>query len=345
MSDAKKIVFSIIQFLNAQLQDGGLSQDSQESLEVAVQCLETSFGVTATDTHLAVEKPLPQIFTDGLQLKAQAAATASAPPPPPPPPPPRAPEATPEQKEKAEALKNDGNIAVREERLHEAVDKYSQAIELDGNNAAYFSNRAAAYTKLGNYTAAVEDAQRALQIDPAYTKAYSRLALAYAGLNRFEEAQTQIKRALELDPGNESYQNNLQVIETRMAEAAQAGGGGATGLPGLGGFGQFANMGGLNLEAMLNNPAMMNVAAQMMQDPNMQQMMNGLMSGAGAPGAGAGGGGFEALLQAGQRLAEQVRTTNPDLIEQLRQQMGGPGGPGGAGGPGGPPPPPPSGDR
>ena len=51
-----------------------------------------------------------------------------------------------------------------------------QAIEQDGNNAAYFSNRAAAYTKLGDYLAAVEDAQRALAIDPTYTKAYSRLA-------------------------------------------------------------------------------------------------------------------------------------------------------------------------
>ena len=70
-----------------------------------------------------------------------------------------------------------------------------------------------------------------------------------------------------------------------------------------GGFGQFSNMPGLNLEAMLNNPAMMNAAAQMMQDPNMQQMMNSLMTGGGAPGApganpGAGAGGFEALLQA-----------------------------------------------
>jgi len=99
---------------------------------------------------------------------------------------------------------------------------------------------------------------------------------------------------------------------------------------------------------------MMNVAAQMMNDPNMQQMMSSLMSGAGpglmsgagpgaapppgaAPGdAAAGGGGFEALLQAGQRMAEQVRATNPELIEQLRAQMGD-----AANQPPAPPPPPP----
>ena len=90
-----------------------------------------------------------------------------------------------------------------------------------------------------------------------------------------------------------------------LAAGGGGGGGGLSGLPG--GLGQFANMGGLNLESMLNNPAMMNVAAQMMQDPNMQQMMNNLMGGAaGAPGAppdpaaapAGGPGGFEALLQA-----------------------------------------------
>ena len=39
----------------------------QESLEVAVQCLETSFGLSANDTHLSVGKPLAKIFADGLQ--------------------------------------------------------------------------------------------------------------------------------------------------------------------------------------------------------------------------------------------------------------------------------------
>lgn len=41
-------------------------------------------------------------------------------------PPQRAPEATAEQKERAEALKNTGNIAVREERLHDAVESYTK---------------------------------------------------------------------------------------------------------------------------------------------------------------------------------------------------------------------------
>ena len=45
----------------------------------------------------------------------------------------------------------------------------------------------------------------------------------------------------------------------------------------------------------------------------------------------------------GQALAQQMQQSNPELVEQLRRQMGGPGGPGafppGPGGPLDPPPP------
>lgn len=35
--------------------------------------------------------------------------------------------------------------------------------------------RAAAYSKLGNYTGAVQDCERAICIDPTYSKAYGRM--------------------------------------------------------------------------------------------------------------------------------------------------------------------------
>ncbi|CAG2178596.1 unnamed protein product [Oppiella nova] len=75
----------------------------------------------------------------------------------------------------------------------------------------------------------------------------------------------------------------------------------------------------------------MNMATQLMSDPNMQNLMGGLMSGAmpaannNAPesseGGAAGGGGLEALLQAGQQIAAQMQASNPDLVNQLRNVM------------------------
>lgn len=52
---------------------------------------------------------------------------------------------------------------------------YSKAIELNNTNAIYYSNRAAAYSHIGQHHKAIEDCKRAIVIDPLYVKAYSRL--------------------------------------------------------------------------------------------------------------------------------------------------------------------------
>ncbi|KAK2086982.1 hypothetical protein P7K49_032889 [Saguinus oedipus] len=61
------------------------------------------------------------------------------------------------------------------ENFEAAVHFYGKAIELNPANAVYFCNRAAAYSKLGNYAGAVQDCERAICIDPAYSKAYGRM--------------------------------------------------------------------------------------------------------------------------------------------------------------------------
>lgn len=62
MDNRKRLAYAIIQFLHGQLRHGGLSSDAQESLEVAIQCLETAFGVTLEDSDLALPQTLPEIF-------------------------------------------------------------------------------------------------------------------------------------------------------------------------------------------------------------------------------------------------------------------------------------------
>ena len=52
---------------------------------------------------------------------------------------------------------------------------FIQAISLNPNNAVYYSNRAAAYSSMGEYEKAVEDAEEALITDPMFSKAYHRL--------------------------------------------------------------------------------------------------------------------------------------------------------------------------
>ena len=64
---------------------------------------------------------------------------------------------------------------MKRERYSEAVESYTKSVSLDSTNAVYYSNRAAAYSKLDNHKRALEDCDKAIRIDPKYSKAYGRM--------------------------------------------------------------------------------------------------------------------------------------------------------------------------
>jgi tetratricopeptide (TPR) repeat protein len=55
-------------------------------------------------------------------------------------------------------------------KFSQAIELYSQAIELNSSNAVYWANRAFAHTKLEEYGSAVQDATKAIEVDPKYSK-------------------------------------------------------------------------------------------------------------------------------------------------------------------------------
>jgi small glutamine-rich tetratricopeptide repeat-containing protein alpha len=57
----------------------------------------------------------------------------------------------------------------------QAIESYTQAIDLDGTNAIYYSNRAAAHSSKGDHSSAIHDAQKAIDVDPSFVKGYHRL--------------------------------------------------------------------------------------------------------------------------------------------------------------------------
>lgn len=225
-------------------------------------------------------------------------------------------------KAEAEKLKNEGNDLMKTEKYREALDKYTKAIELDPRNSVFFCNRAAAHFKLNEHETAVADCMAALAIQPDYGKAHGRLGLALTALERHREARAAFARASQLEPENESYRQNLRLADERLAQRGERG--------------------AMDLTGLLQNPALLNMATEMLSDPNMQNLISGLMTNttataaAGARGpAGAGGvggagaaGGMSALLEAGQALAQHMQAANPELVEQLRRQVRPPAGPG-----------------
>ncbi len=63
MSDKRRLVYSVVEFLNREMASEEHSEDAKESLEVASQCLQTAFALSAQDDkHLAVAKKLEDIF-------------------------------------------------------------------------------------------------------------------------------------------------------------------------------------------------------------------------------------------------------------------------------------------
>ncbi|KAJ8342007.1 hypothetical protein SKAU_G00319350 [Synaphobranchus kaupii] len=303
MADTKRLAFSIIQFLHSQLNAESLSADVQESLEVAVQCLETAFGVSTEDQSLAVTKTLPEIFASAT-IKCPAAETET---------PqvevnPLLHDPTEEEIARAERLKSDGNEQMKLENFGAAAECYSKALKINPENAVYFCNRAAALSKMGNYAGAVRDCEHAIVIDPAYSKAYGRMGLALASLNKHTEAVGYYKRALDLDPENDTYKSNLKIAQQKMTEMPS---------PGI----------GVDMAGFLSNPGFMSMAANMMNNPQVQQMMSGMMSGMygsqgnGVPGGMPGSNDISGLIQAGQEFAQQMQQQNPELIEELRSHI------------------------
>ncbi|XP_018425906.1 PREDICTED: small glutamine-rich tetratricopeptide repeat-containing protein alpha [Nanorana parkeri] len=299
MADKKRLAFSIIQYLQDQLHNGELSSDAQESLEVAIQCLETAFEVSMEDRSLAVCQTLPEIFAAAATVQDVPKVTSDL--------------HSPSEEEitEAERLKTEGNEQMKLENFESAVSYYTKAIEHNPANAVYYCNRAAAYSKIGNYAGAVRDCEEAISIDPSYSKAYGRMGLALSSLNKHSEAVSFYKRALELDPDNDTYKSNLKIAEQKLKEIPSP----------------MAAPGGFDLAGLLNNPSFMSMASNLMNNPQVQQLMSGMITTPGNPmAAGAATANppptdLASLIQAGQQFAQQMQQQNPELIEQLRSQI------------------------
>ena len=301
-ANEKNLTVSFIQFIRHKVSSNQCTDEQIEMLEVAVQCLEGSFGLTDKNYAFQPSKSLLALFTAAEGLPESTSEEAL-------------PEPTEAEKERAAALKGEGNDLMKAQKFDEAIQKYNEAIKL-ARDPTYFCNRAAAYCRLEQHDLAIQDCRTAIALDPDYSKAYGRMGLALSGQHRYEQAVEAYKKAIELDPSQESFKNNLKIAEAKVNEL-NAARGAAGGMPPPGGMPGFPGMfpPGVDMGAMLNNPAMMNMANTLMNDPNIQNMMGQLM--------GAGGGGLNNIFAAGQQLAQQLAQEQPELVERLRGQFQG----------------------
>ncbi|KAI1037328.1 hypothetical protein LB503_008980 [Fusarium chuoi] len=100
-------------------------------------------------------------------------------------------------------------------RLQQAIEKYTNALEIDPSNKSMNSkllqNRAQCKIKLKQYDDAIADCERAINLDPGYTKARKTKANAFGGAERWEDA--------ELDPEDRTIMREIRKAELELKKA------------------------------------------------------------------------------------------------------------------------------
>lgn len=114
---------------------------------------------------------------------------------------------------RAEELKLQANEAFKAHKYAQAIGLYSQAIELNGENAVYWANRALAHSKLEEYGSAIQDASKAIEIDPKYSKGYYRRGAAYLAMGKFKEALKDFQQVKKLSPNDPDASKKLKECE------------------------------------------------------------------------------------------------------------------------------------
>ena len=97
-------------------------------------------------------------------------------------------------------LKAKGNTCVKEKRYDQAVNCYTQCVNLDATKAAALNNRALCYLKLSQWNQSITDCESVLTLEPNNSKAMYRKAQGFVGLGHTEDARAAYRSALPTTP-------------------------------------------------------------------------------------------------------------------------------------------------
>ncbi|EST07177.1 Tetratricopeptide TPR1 [Kalmanozyma brasiliensis GHG001] len=346
-SQQTPLAYAVAQWL--QQSSSSVPADQKAKLQQAAESVSEAFGVDTSSSEQQAKygsgPGLQAIFDIFLKTQAKmgggaapapaaaSSSTSSAP---------ASSAATPSADDlaKAEQLKSEGNKAMSAKDYGAAIEAYGKAIELNPNSPVYFSNRAAAFSQIGQHDQAIDDARQASKIDPKFGKAYSRLGHALFSSGRYQEAVEAYQQGVEVDPTNEVLKKGLAASKEQVSSSSSSSANanpsasrdavssptaGADAGAGAGGFPNFGGgAGGMpDLAAMMNNPMIAQMAQNLMSNPDsLASLMNNPMLRQAAERFG-GGGGMPDM---------SAMMNDPALRDMARNFMGGAGGAGGAGG-------------
>jgi len=172
----------------------------------------------------------------------------------------------------AEECKALGNKALLAKNFSEAIGHYTSAINMDGSNHVYYSNRSAAYLSKGDAQNALEDAEACIGLNPSFAKGYSRKGAALHSLKRYNDSIEVYELGLEKFPEDKGLKSGLDSVKREKDGPVGGSAGAGGGLPGMSGLFGPEMMAKIALDPKLrgymSDPDFMTKLNKLSKDPN-----------------------------------------------------------------------------
>lgn len=166
----------------------------------------------------------------------------------------------------AEDFKAKGNAALQAKKFTEAIECYTKAINLDGSNEIYYSNRSAAYLSMGDAQNALNDAIACIGLNPNFTKGYSRKGSALHALKRFNDSIAAYEEGLSKFPDDQGLKSGLEAAKKAKEGPSPSSRGG---MPNLFGPEMMAKIAlDPKLRGYMSDPDFMAKLNKLQTDPN-----------------------------------------------------------------------------
>jgi stress-induced-phosphoprotein 1 len=116
-----------------------------------------------------------------------------------------------------------GNACLQKQDFDGAIKNYTAAINADGTNHVYYSNRSAAYLSKKEPLKALDDAEACIGLNPGFAKGYSRKGAALHTLKRFNDAIAAYDAGLDKAPGDAGLtKGRAEAVRDKDAPPASA---------------------------------------------------------------------------------------------------------------------------
>ncbi len=153
----------------------------------------------------------------------------------------------------------------------EAIEHYTNAINLDGTNHVYYSNRSAAYLSKNDAVNALEDANACIGLNAEFAKGYSRKGAALHSLKRYNDSIAAYQEGLDKFPSDKGLLSGMDAAKkAKLGPAPSSGAGG--GMPGMGGLFGPDMMAKIALDpktrGYMSDPEFMKKLELLQRDPN-----------------------------------------------------------------------------